>query len=209
MSTSMQQTFMPQMANTLSPLELDPEQFDPRHVAPEGPSEAPRLYLVGEAPGTTEAKTGRPFVGPAGKALRNLLSEVGADLASIRISNAVPYRPITRVEAGSIRNRKPTVREIRHFGKAVLADIAHAKPAVIVALGASAATLFDIPLPISEARLGNFLFDGTLLRVTYHPAYLLRATGQKTNLWEQARSDLRRFWNEALEVEQTLQSDRA
>ena len=154
------------MADMLSPLEPNPKQFDRRHVPPEGPLEAPRLYLVGEAPGATEAEMGRPFVGPAGKTLRRLLSEAGADLAHVRISNAVPYRPIVRAEAGIIRNRKPSVREIRHFGKAVLADIAHTKPAVIVALGASAATLFDVPLPITEARLGSFLFDGTLLRVT-------------------------------------------
>lgn len=197
------------MADMLLPLEPNPEQFDRRHVPPEGPAAAPRLYLVGEAPGATEAEMGRPFVGPAGKTLRRLLSEAGADLAHVRISNAVPYRPIVRAEAGIIRNRKPSVREIRHFGKAVLADIAHTKPAVIVALGASAATLFDVPLPITEARLGSFLFDGTLLRVTYHPAYLLRAAGQKTDLWQQARSDLRQFWDEAQEIEQTLQSDRA
>lgn len=198
------------MADDRLPLpEPNPEQFDRRYVPPEGPSEAPHLYLVGEAPGATEAEVGRPFVGAAGSMLRRLLSEAGADLVHIRISNAVPYRPIARAEAGVIRNRKPRVREIRHFGKAVLADIAHAKPAVIVALGASAATLFDVPLPITEARLGRFLFDGTRLRVTYHPAYLLRAAGQRSELWQQARSDLMRFWDEAQHVEQTLQSDRA
>lgn len=196
------------MADMPPPQEPSPEQFDRRHVPPEGSSEAPRLYLVGEAPGAKEAQMGRPFVGPAGKALRKLLAEVGVDLSQVRISNAVPYRPIARTEAGNIRNRKPTIREIRHFGKAVLADIAHVKPAVIVALGTSAATLFDVPLPLAEARLGSFQFDGTLLRVTYHPAYLLRAADKKASLWQQTRSDLQQCWNEAQEIEQDLRQNR-
>lgn len=56
---------------TLGPT-FDTLGFDKRPVAPEGSSDA-CLYLVGEAPGGKEAELGRPFVGPAGEALRDMM----------------------------------------------------------------------------------------------------------------------------------------
>ena len=52
----------------------DPLRFDQRPVAPEGSSDA-CLYLIGEAPGGKEAELGRPFVGPAGEALRDMMRD--------------------------------------------------------------------------------------------------------------------------------------
>ena len=37
------------------------------------------IMFVGEAPGKNEAKTGRPFVGAAGKILDEMLASVGID----------------------------------------------------------------------------------------------------------------------------------
>src|SRR5437764_12564116 len=53
--------------------------FDHRRVAPEGRFRRPRLYVVGEAPGAAEIAQGRPFVGAAGRALREMLDEAGID----------------------------------------------------------------------------------------------------------------------------------
>lgn len=52
--------------------------LDRRRVAPEGRFRQPRLYVVGEAPGVEEAAQRRPFVGPAGRALREMLDEAGS-----------------------------------------------------------------------------------------------------------------------------------
>ena len=52
-----------------------------------------RLMLVGEAPGRTEAATGRPFVGAAGKVLDELLASVQIDRANVYITNIVKDRP--------------------------------------------------------------------------------------------------------------------
>jgi uracil-DNA glycosylase len=49
------------------------KRLDHRRVAPEDRFRRPRLYSVGEAPGAVEAAQGKPFVGPAGNALRRML----------------------------------------------------------------------------------------------------------------------------------------
>ena len=57
--------------------------FNRRPVAPEGSPDA-CLYLVGEAPGGKEAELGRPFVGSAGEALRDMMREAGIDFSRVR-----------------------------------------------------------------------------------------------------------------------------
>jgi len=90
---------------------------------PEG-SPAPRAYLVGEAPGRQEAEAGRPFVGRAGTALRDMMREASMNETQIRLANALPFRPIDRSVKRGIRNRRPTRKELRDYGPIVLADIA-------------------------------------------------------------------------------------
>jgi hypothetical protein len=84
----------------------DRRRFDARVVMPEG-SQAPQIYLVGEAPGRQEAEAGRPFVGPAGTALRDMIREAGMEDAQIRLSNALPFRPIERSAMRLGRPRPP------------------------------------------------------------------------------------------------------
>src|SRR5687768_17639534 len=49
------------------------------------------LMLVGEQPGDQEDRAGRPFVGPAGRLLRELLSEAGIDEDRVYVTNAVKH----------------------------------------------------------------------------------------------------------------------
>src|SRR5512147_1705015 len=93
----------------------DRRRFDARAVMPEG-SQAPQIYLVGEAPGRQEAEAGRPFVGPAGTALRDMIREAGMEDAQVRLSNALPFRPIERCAKRGLRNRRPTEKELRDYG---------------------------------------------------------------------------------------------
>ena len=181
------------------PAALDRSRFDDRTVTPEGSSHA-RLYLVGEAPGRQEAAIGRPFVGPAGKALRDMMREAGIDASQVRLANAIPFRPVQRSARGRLRNRRPTAKELRTYGRFVLGDIASVKPKVIGALGKSAAALFGASMSsVEDARKRSFQFHDVPVRVTYHPGFVLRFGGRRSPLWRSAVADLSRFWSDAVE----------
>lgn len=125
---------------------------------PEG-NLTPTVYLVGEAPGRQEADAGRPFVGPAGMALRDMIREAGMEDAQIRLANALPFRPIERAARRGLRNRRPTEKDLRDSGGLVLADIATVQPNIIIALGKSAACLFGATTTIENARRNVFCFE--------------------------------------------------
>jgi len=153
--------------------------LDHRRVAPQGRFRRPRLYVVGEAPGAVEAAQGKPFVGPAGNALRKMLKEGGIDPGQLRLANAIPFRPIEHSKDCKPRNRSPTTEEIQCYGAAVLTDIRRSRPGVIVALGSTAARLFGASQSIRAARKAKSQFEGHPLRVTFHPAYVRRFNGHR------------------------------
>jgi len=170
-------------------------RLDDRAVLPEGSLNA-RLYLVGEAPGRREAETGRPFVGPVGAALRDMMHEAGIDVSWVRLANAIPFRPIERSPGGRVRNRRPTEKELRIYGQSVLVDIAKVQPKLIGALGKSAATLFGVSMPVQRSRARTLQFHNIPLRFTYHPGFVLRFGGRGSALWRLAVRDLKKFRNE-------------
>ena len=49
----------------------------------------PDIMFVGEAPGKTEIKVGRPFVGNSGKLLRQIISQLGIDINNCYFTNTV------------------------------------------------------------------------------------------------------------------------
>jgi uracil-DNA glycosylase len=171
--------------------------LDSRRVAPEGLNRRPRLYLVGEAPGAEEAAQGKPFVGPAGRALREMLAQAGIDPEQVRLANAIPFRPIASSKDRKPRNRSPTIDEVNRYGKAVLSDIRRSRPNVIVALGGTASSLFGEAQSISVARKANLQFEGRPLHITFHPAYVRRFGGRNAGAWRQTVADLRQAWKES------------
>ncbi|TYO65105.1 hypothetical protein FXV83_18075 [Bradyrhizobium hipponense] len=171
--------------------------LDHQRVAPEGRFRRPRLYVVGEAPGAEEIAQGRPFVGPAGRALREMLDEAGIDPQQVRLANAIPFRPIAYSRDRKPRNRSPTIEEVDHYGAAVLTDIRRSKPGVIVALGNTASRLFGESQSIRVTRKAKLQFEGHPLRITFHPAYVRRFGGRNGDAWGQAVADLRRAWQES------------
>src|SRR5690606_30428081 len=56
----------------------------------EGPRAA-AVVLVGEQPGDREDRTGRPFIGPAGKLLDRALRDAGIDRGTVYVTNAVKH----------------------------------------------------------------------------------------------------------------------
>jgi uracil-DNA glycosylase len=59
-------------------------------VLGEGPKTAD-VMLVGEQPGDEEDVQGRPFVGPAGRVLDQVLSDAGLGRTQVYITNAVKH----------------------------------------------------------------------------------------------------------------------
>jgi DNA polymerase len=143
-------------------------------VPSEGPGDA-RMMLVGEQPGDQEDLAGRPFVGPAGQVLDDALREAGLDRAGLRITNAV--RHFKHVLRGKRRiHQTPNAAEMAACRWWLDAERALVRPAVIVALGSTAATaVAGRPVTIGAARGRPLpLDDGARLVVTYHPSYVLR-----------------------------------
>ena len=103
----------------------------------EGPRKA-RLMLVGEQPGDQEDRAGEPFVGPAGQLLRAALEEAGLDPAEVFLTNAVKHFKWTPQGKRRIHD-KPNREQVLACRMWLDEEIEHVKPAMIVALGATAA----------------------------------------------------------------------
>jgi uracil-DNA glycosylase len=97
-----------------------------RLVIGEGNPDA-ALYFLGEAPGETEDRLGRPFVGRAGQLLTGQLEAIGLRRADVFISNMVRFRPP--------QNRQPRPAEIAAFEPYVSEEIAIIQPQLVVTLG--------------------------------------------------------------------------
>ncbi len=151
-----------------------------RNAVPgEGPAEA-RLVVVGEGPGATEDETGRPFVGRAGELLSEILAAIELPRDQVFICNIVKCRPPN--------NRRPQQDEIEACVPYLYAQLAQIKPAVIVAMGGTAAeTLLDTKQSLASLRNRVHSFRGTPLIVTYHPAALLRNPHWKKPTWDDVR----------------------
>ncbi len=140
----------------------------------EGPPHA-RIMLVGEQPGDKEDLAGKPFVGPAGQMLDRALQEAGIDRSKVYVTNAVKHFKF--VPRGKIRlHQKPATPEIRACRPWYERELAAIKPALVVAMGATAAqSVFGRITPINRNR-GQLieLEHGIQALVTVHPSYLLR-----------------------------------
>jgi DNA polymerase len=102
-----------------------------------GPIKA-RLMLVGEQPGDQEDLAGEPFVGPAGQLLREALEEAGLDPAEVFLTNAVKHFKWKPQGKRRIHD-KPNREQVLACRMWLDEEIEHVKPAMIVALGATAA----------------------------------------------------------------------
>jgi uracil-DNA glycosylase len=134
-----------------------------------------RLMLVGEQPGDQEDLAGEPFVGPAGQLLRDALEEAGLDPADVYLTNAVKH--FKWQPRGKRRiHEKPNREEVLACRMWLDEEIENVRPAMIVALGATAAgTLIGSAAKVTRDR-GTF-FESTLapfVSVTVHPSSILR-----------------------------------
>jgi uracil-DNA glycosylase len=140
-------------------------------------AEGARVMLVGEQPGDVEDKTGRPFVGPAGKLLDRALTEAGIDRQNAYVTNTVKH--FKWFPRGKRRmHEKPAAPEIAACRPWLDAELAAVRPRALVCLGATAAqALLGASFRVTQRR-GEIMRDhayAPLVMATIHPSSILRA----------------------------------
>lgn len=137
------------------------------------------LLIVGEGPGHDEDIRGEPFVGRSGKLLDRMLAAIGINREQIYITNIVKCRPPN--------NRDPKQAEALQCRAYLEAQIAQIAPRVILSVGrVSAHNLLGSNQPVGKLIQQMHCLPGTEipLKVTYHPAYLLRNPSAKAIVWQ-------------------------
>ena len=149
------------------------------HIVPgEGDHDAD-VMLVGEAPGASEDKAGRPFVGRAGKFLDTLLEEAGLARDAV-FTNVVKARPPG--------NRDPKADEVAHYMPWLEQQLALIRPRVVIPLGRHALAHFAPGRKISEVH-GELLEAGDRQVVPWlHPAAALHNQSLRETLLQDARA---------------------
>jgi DNA polymerase len=158
----------------------------------EGPPDA-SLVLVGEQPGDSEDKEGRPFVGPAGRLLSEALEEAGLERDEVFITNAVKH--FKWEPRGKRRlHKKPSARELSACRPWLDAELEAIAPSGIVCLGATAAqALLGRTFRITQQRGERIDFNGIAwIIATWHPSAILRAPeeAQRTQMRAELVEDL-------------------
>lgn len=134
---------------------------------------ARKILVVGEAPGESEDEEGRPFVGKAGRYLREVLGQIGMRLdRDAWTTNALICRPP--------HNAAPDKKQIDYCRPNVLATIKEYNPAVIITLGRAALesiiqSYWKDDCGKMERWVGwQIPLANHYVCPTYHPSYLLR-----------------------------------
>ncbi|KTE22430.1 DNA polymerase [Sphingopyxis sp. H050] len=143
-------------------------------VAGEGPGAA-KIMLVGEQPGDREDLEGKPFVGPAGQLLNEVLYEAGLERRRLFLTNAVKHFKFE--PRGKRRlHQNPTTAEIDICRWWLDKERALVQPDIIVTLGASALRgVTGKSASIKSMRGAVHELEGdTKLIATIHPSFLLR-----------------------------------
>ena len=131
------------------------------------------LMFIGEGPGYQEDRQGRPFVGPAGQFLEELLGSIGLTRGDVFIANMVKCRPP--------QNRDPLPGEIRSCSKYLDRQIELIDPLLIITLGRFSLARFFPGESISRARGRLRRHDGRNVYPVMHPAAALhRAANRET-----------------------------
>src|SRR5687767_11652468 len=138
------------------------------------------VLLVGEGPGAREDATGRPFVGPAGQLLSELLHAIGWEREDVFITNVVKCRPPG--------NRDPEPGEIGACAPYLDEQERALDPAVVVTLGRHSLQRY-----LPGARIGAVhgrmrrSYTGQHVFPMYHPAAALHQASLRETLFRDIR----------------------
>ncbi|WP_189336774.1 UdgX family uracil-DNA binding protein [Actinoplanes ianthinogenes] len=150
-----------------------------------------RVVFVGEQPGDVEDQKGLPFVGPAGRLLRDAVDDAGIDPADLYITNSVKH---FRFEMrGSRRiHQTPGPAHITACRPWLVAEFALLQPELVVLLGATAGKALLgpsfrvtrsrgqlMPWPASAEHPEDFPVAEIRALATIHPSAVLRADNRE------------------------------
>jgi DNA polymerase len=156
------------------------------------------VLLVGEGPGAREDRTGRPFVGPAGQLLAELLGAIGWRRDDVFITNVVKCRPPA--------NRDPEPAEIAACATYLDAQERALEAAVVVTLGRHSLQRY-----LPGARIGAIhghlrrSYSGQHVFPMYHPAAALHQASLRETLFR----DIRGLPAALLDARRALADERA
>nr|WP_296075109.1 UdgX family uracil-DNA binding protein [uncultured Actinoplanes sp.] len=151
-----------------------------------------KIVFVGEQPGDVEDKQGLPFVGPAGRLLREAVDDAGIDPADVYITNAVKH---FRFELRGKRriHQNPGPAHISACRPWLVAEFSLLKPELVVILGATAGKALLgpsfrvtqqrgklMPWPASAQHPDDFPVAEIQALATIHPSAVLRADDRET-----------------------------
>jgi DNA polymerase len=155
------------------------------------------VLLVGEGPGAREDATGRPFVGPAGQLLDELLAAIGWHRADVFITNVVKCRPPG--------NRDPAPEEASACAGYLERQEAALGPAVVVTLGRHSLQRYLPGARISAVHGGlRRSFGGQHVFPMYHPAAALHQAALRETLFR----DMRGLPQALLDARRALEDER-
>src|SRR5690606_661858 len=140
------------------------------------------IFFIGESPGKAEAESGKPFCGPSGEVLDDMLRGIGLKREDVYLTNILLDR--------APDNRNPLPEEIAFYAPFVDRLIDIIQPAVIVTLGRFAMQYLLKKLDVPEKRSTISNLHGKLLKARlpygevhvvplYHPAVVLYSASQK------------------------------
>ncbi|ACO03765.1 MULTISPECIES: uracil-DNA glycosylase [Persephonella] len=148
-----------------------------------------KLMFIGEAPGGEEDKQGRPFVGRAGKLLTKLIEAAGYRREDFYIANICKCRPPG--------NRTPTPWEMERCFPYLKKQIEIIDPKVLCLLGATAGRAFlNRNVAITKERGSIINWEGRILYLTFHPAYVLRNPDAEITLFEDIKKAIQIAYQE-------------
>lgn len=134
-------------------------------VVPGEGAENAEILFIGEAPGWHEDQQGRPFVGPAGQFLEELLSSINLKRSQVYIANVIKCRPPG--------NRDPLPVEISNCQKWLDRQIELLSPKIIVTLGRYSMARYFPGKSISRIHGTSQIDNGITYFAMYHPAAAL------------------------------------
>lgn len=140
-------------------------------------SHSAKWMIIGEAPGASEDQQGKPFVGPAGRLLTEMLRAAGLERDEVFIANILKCRPPG--------NRDPRPTEVEACDRFIKQQVTMLNPEIILATGRIAAqNLLKTDAPLGRLRGRVHRYGEIPVVVIYHPAYLLRSPLEKRKAWD-------------------------
>ncbi len=150
-------------------------RYRTKAVPGEGPENA-EIMFIGEAPGWHEDQQGRPFVGPAGKFLDELLASINLRREQVFIANVIKDRPP--------QNRDPLPGEILACHPWLEKQVELIRPRMIVTLGRYSMAMYFPGKSISKIHGTAQKRDGVIYYAMYHPAAALHQQSLRRNIEE-------------------------